>query len=401
MREELALRGGEKTAKEPFPPWPLFAERTLSDVLEPLRTGKVASWSGTKGVEFEERWAQWAGVPHAVACASGTAALHMALLALGVRAGDEVLVPSHTFISTSLAVLHAGAVPVFCDVSDDQTLDPRSFEERAGMRARAVIPVHLYGVVCDMDRITAAARKRGIVVIEDCAQCAGGEYRGRKAGTLGDAGCFSFSQGKHVSAAGEGGMVVTALPEAARACRSLRDYGREHEGSGPASHVRIGYNYRLSEMQSIVGINELARLDSWNLARRHGFAKIYDHAFSQLYGVRCLPLNTPERSNSYWKYPLQLDLEKLACDPQEIRDALLAEGIPDAGSCWPESYDEPLFAGSGAGSGGEPARAAPRCPNAEAVRRRTLVLALPPTWERGHVETCAAAVRKVLHAYRR
>jgi dTDP-4-amino-4,6-dideoxygalactose transaminase len=391
MREELALHGGEKTAKEPFPPWPLFAERTLSDVLEPLRTGKVASWSGTKGAEFEERWAAWAGTPHAVACSSGTAALHMALVALGILPGDEVLVPSHTFISTSLAVLHAGAVPVFCDVSDDQTMDPHGIELHVTERTRALIAVHLYGVVCDMDRILQEARRRGLSVVEDCAQCAGGEHRGRKAGSLGDAGCFSFSQGKHVSTGGEGGMIVTSLPDVARSCRSLRDYGREHEGSGPASHVRVGFNYRLSEIQSIIGMNELARMDSWNLARRLGFAKVYDHAFSQLYGVRCLPLNTPERRNSYWKYPLQLDLEKLAGDPQEIRAALAAEGIPDAGSSWPESYDEPVFAG----------RETARCRNAEALRRRTLVLALPPTWERVHVEMCVAAVRKVLHAYRR
>jgi dTDP-4-amino-4,6-dideoxygalactose transaminase len=138
-------------------------------------------------------------------------------------------------------------------------------------------------------------------------------------------------------------------------------------------------------------MNELARLDSWNLARRRGFAKIYDHAFSQLYGVHCVPLNTPERQNSYWKYPLQLELERLACDPQEIRAAIAAEGIPDAGSSWPESYDEPLFAD----------RASARCANAEALRRRTLILALPPTWEKGHVETCVAAVKKVLHSYRR
>jgi dTDP-4-amino-4,6-dideoxygalactose transaminase len=186
-------------------------------------------------------------------------------------------------------------------------------------------------------------------------------------------------------------MVVTALPEVARTCRSLRDYGREHEGSGSASHVRVGYNYRLTELQSIIGINELARLDSWNLARRRGFARIYDHELSHLSGVRRLPLNTPERRNSYWKYPIQLDLQRLTCDTAEIRTALAAEGIPDAGSSWPESYDEPLFAG----------RNSQRCPNAEAVRGRTLMLALPPTWERNHVETCVAAVRKVLRAYRR
>ena len=391
MHEELALHGGPKTAREPFPPWPLFAERTLADVLEPLQTGKVASWSGTKCAELEGRWASWAGAPAAVACSSGTAALHMALLALGVRPGDEVLVPSHTFISTSLAVLHAGAVPVFCDVTEDQTLDARCIDLRVTPRTRCVIAVHLYGIVCDMGRILEAARRHGLTVVEDCAQCIGGEYRGRKAGTLGDAGCFSFSQGKHVTTGGEGGMVVTPLPEAARACRSLRDYGREQGGTGPAPHVCAGFNYRLSEIQSIVGLNELARLDSWNLPRRAGFARVYDHSFQQLPAVKSLPLNSAERRNAYWKYPLQMDLGRLSCGAEEIRTALEAEGIPDAGSAWPETYDEPLFAG----------RQFVRCPTAETVRARTLVLALPPTWERVHVETCAAAVKKVLRAYRR
>jgi dTDP-4-amino-4,6-dideoxygalactose transaminase len=391
MREELALHGGGKTATEPFPPWPQFSERALAEALEPLRSGRVASWSGTKCRQFEASWAEWLGAPHAVACSSGTAALHLALIALGVRPGDEVLVPSHTFISTSLAVVHAGAVPVFCDVTDDQTLDPSSVEERATARARAVIAVHLFGIVADMDRIVRAARSRGLKVIEDCAQGPGGELAGRKTGTLGDAGCFSFSQGKHVSTAGEGGMVVTAQPEVALACRSLRDYGREQEGTGPAAHVRAGYNYRLTEMQSIVGLHELARLDSWNLLRRAGFARAYDHAFSQLPGVRSVPLNTPERRNAYWKYPLQLDLEHLAAPAEELRAAVAAEGIPDSGSAWPESYDEPVFAGL----------AAAPCPNAEAVRRRTLMLSLPPTWERGHIDLCISAVKKVLRAYKR
>ena len=408
MREELALHGGQKTTAEPFPPWPQFSERTLADALEPLRTGRVASWSGPRGMEFEHRWADWAGAPHAVACSSGTAALHMALVALGVKPGDEVLVPSHTFISTSLAVLHAGAVPVFCDVSDDQTLDPRCIDERAGDRTRAVIVVHLYGIVADMDRVLAAARRRGLAVVEDCAQCAGGEVHGRKAGTLGDAGCFSFSQGKHVCTAGEGGMVVTALPEVAAACRSLRDYGREQDGEGPAAHVRVGYNYRLTEIQSVVGLHELERLDSWNLARRLGFARSYDHAFSQLAGIRSLPFNSAERRCAYWKYPLQLDLDRLAAPIGELRAALAAEGIPDAGSAWPESYDEPVFrdraAGAGASVGATGAAGvapSPCCPNAEAVRGRTLVLALHPTWERGHIDACISAVKKVLRAYRR
>ncbi len=386
MRGELALYGGEKTAHEPFPPWPQFAERTLTGVLEPLRSGRVSYSSGARGKEFEARWASWIGAAHAVSCSSGTAALHTALLALGIRPGDEVIVPSHTFVSTSLAVLHAGAVPVFCDVGDDQTIDPRALEALVTDRTRAIIVVHLYGIVCAMDRILEVARRRGLSVVEDCAQSVGGEFHGRKAGTLGDAGCFSFSEGKHVSTGGEGGMVVTDDEKLAQSCRSLRDYGRED-----TAHVRVGFNYRLTEIQSIIGLGELDRLDTWNLPRRVGFAKTYDHAFSQLYGVRALPFNTPERRNAYWKYPLQLDLEKLTCGAEEFRRALVAEGLPDCGGRWPESYQEPVFAG----------RPQARCAGAEALQGMTVVLGLPPSWERGHVELCVSAVKKVLRAYKR
>jgi dTDP-4-amino-4,6-dideoxygalactose transaminase len=389
MREELALHGGEKTARDPFPPWPQFAERTLADVLEPLRTGRVASYAGARCTDFEDRVAAWAGAPHAIACSSGTAALHMALLACGVGPGDEVIVPSHTFASTALAVLHAGAAPVFCDAADDQTIDPRGIEPLVTGRTRAIVVVHLYGIPCDMDRILPIAARHGLPVVEDCAQAMGAEVRGRKVGTLGAAGAFSFSMGKHVTTGGEGGMVATGSADAAAACRSLRDYGREQGGDGRWAHARVGFNYRLTEMQAIIGLNELSRLDAWNLPRRRGYARIYDHAFSNLYGVRGLPFCSAERRNAYWKYPLQLDPDKLACGVEEVRRAIVAEGIPDAGGLWPEAYQEPVFPD------------ARRCPAAEELGRRTVVLALHPSWEKSHVETCVAAVRKVLRAYRR
>jgi dTDP-4-amino-4,6-dideoxygalactose transaminase len=368
VRDELALYGGEKTAREPFPPWPQFAEKTLTEIVEPLRSGRLSYWSGLRGREFEAAWASWIGAAHAISCSSGTAALHTALLGLGISPGDEVIVPSHTFLSTSLAALHAGAVPVFCDVADDQTIDPRALETMITDRTRAIIVVHLYGVVCAMDRIIEVALRHGIPMVEDCAQSVGGEFRGRKTGTIGDAGCFSFSEGKHVSTGGEGGMIVTRSDALAAACRCLRDYGREQGGAEQAAHVRVGYNYRLTEIQSIIGKGELDRLDTWNLPRRAGFAKTYDHAFAHLYGVRALPLNTPDRRNAYWKYPLQLDLEKLTCGGEECRRAIVAEGIPEAGGRWPESYEEPVFA----------RRVQARCPNAEALRERTVVLGLPP-----------------------
>jgi dTDP-4-amino-4,6-dideoxygalactose transaminase len=390
-RDTLALYGGETITNAPFPPWPQFAERTFSDILEPLRTGRVASWSGTRVAAFESRWAAWCGAAHAVACSSGTAALHLALRASHVGPGDEVIVPARTFASTALSVLNAGAAPVFCDVGEDQVLDPRAVESAVSVKTRAIIAVHLLGIVCDMDALIDVARRHSLVVIEDCAQCVGGEFRGRMAGTLGNAGCYSFSQGKHVCSGGEGGMVVTDDPGAAAASRSLLDYGRDQEAAGDRTHVLAGFNYRLTEMQAIVGMNELERLSTWNLARRCGFAKVYDHALSHLAGLRALPFNSPDRRNAYWKYPVQLDLDKLTCDVGEFQRALCAEGIPDGGSHWPAVYDEPVFASC--------RRTA--CPAAEALRQRTVTLLLPPTWEKHHVETCASAVRKVLRAFRR
>ncbi len=280
---------------------------------------------------------------------------------------------------------------------EDQTLDPRGIERLAGPRTKAVIVVHLFGIVCAMDRILDAARKLGLAVVEDCAQCIGGEHRNRRTGTLGAAGCFSFSQTKHLSTAGEGGMVVTGDQRVADACRSLRDYGRA-PGEGGETHERAGFNYRLTEIQSLVGTHELARLDTWNLPRRRGFARAYDHAFAQLYGVKAVPLNTPDRANAYWKYPLQVDPEKLACSCAELRAAIAAEGIPDCGGRWRQSYEEPVFAGGAlVGTAVPPAR----CPTAEALRDRTLLLGLHPTWERSHIELCIAAVRKVLRVFKR
>ncbi|HEY9593612.1 MAG TPA: DegT/DnrJ/EryC1/StrS family aminotransferase [Spirochaetia bacterium] len=386
MQESLALYGGEKTALEPFPPWPRYSEKAIVEAMQPLRDGRAGVTA-----ELEARWAEWVGAPYGVSCSSGTAALHLALLALGVGPGDEVIVPSHTFISTVLAVIHCGAIPVFCDVTDDQTIDPRLLPTHASPRTRAILVVHLYGIVCDMDRILSAAREIGCPVVEDCAQATGAEHRGRKTGSLGAAGCFSFSQTKHVSTGGEGGMVVTADPKVARACRCLRDYGRDSDPGANGAIALPGYNYRLTDVQAAIGCVEMARLDTWNLPRRRGYARVYDHALSQLYGVRGIPLCTQERLNAYWKYPVQLDESKLTCGADEVRRALAAEGIPDMGAPPPEAYDEPLFA----------ARDGARCPNAEALLRRTILLGLPPTWEKTHVELCAAALRKVLRAYKR
>jgi dTDP-4-amino-4,6-dideoxygalactose transaminase len=390
----LALHGGPKTATEPFPPWPRLSDRARAEAADVLASGRLVQSAGARVAAFEAGFASWIGVPHAVAVSSGTAALHAALVAVGVGPGDEVIVPSRTFVATPLAVMHAGARPVFADSCGDQTLDPRSIEVLVTPRTRAVIAVHLFGIVCDMDRILERARSLGIAVVEDCAQALGAEWRGRRAGALADVGCFSFSQVKHLTAAGEGGMVTAADAAIDARARSVADLGRERGGEAAVlSHVRAGWNYHLTEVQAAVGLAELERLDSWNLARRQGFAKAYDHAFSQLPGVRGLPLNTEARRNAYWIYPLQLDLEHLTSGIDVVREAIAAEGIPLPTTACRECRDEPVFAGA--------AGASASCPNAAALGARTLCLYLHPTWERGHIELAIAAVKKVLRALRR
>ena len=283
MIETLALYGGPKAAADPFPPWPRLCDKALADAAEVLRSGRLAAYAGTRVAAFEQAWAAWCGAPHAVAVASGTAALHVALLALGIGPGHEVIVPSHTFASTALAVAQAGATPVFCDVTPDQTIDPRGIEPLVTERTKALVVVHLYGIVCNLGPILEVASAYGLAVVEDCAQAAGAEWRGRKVGTIGDAGCFSFSQTKHLTTAGEGGMVVTGRADIADPLRSLRDYGRAPaDQASPSLHVRLGWNYRMTEVQAAVGLAELERLSDWNLARRRGFARAYEVPFDML-----------------------------------------------------------------------------------------------------------------------
>jgi dTDP-4-amino-4,6-dideoxygalactose transaminase len=214
---------------------------------------------------FEDEFAAYCGVPYGVGVNSGTSALHLALLAAGVGAGDEVITTPFTFVATVAAIQYAGATPIFVDIDPaTYTLDPARLEAAITPRTKAVAPVHLYGQPADMAPVLAVARRRGLVVIEDACQAHGAEYQGRRVGGLGDMGCFSFYPGKNLGAYGEGGMVVTRDPELARTIRMLRDWGAETK----YQHVRKGFNYRLESLQAAVLRVKLRRLEAWTDARR-------------------------------------------------------------------------------------------------------------------------------------
>lgn len=190
--------------KRTLPLWPQFNPKTAKRVEAILRSGKVNYWTGPEGAKFESAFAKWVGVKNAVSVSNGTAALHLALEALGIGCGDEVVCTPYSFRASATCVNNAGAKPVFADVGTDHMLNAETIAKAVTKRTKAVIVVHLYGQVADMGPILALAKRRRLKVIEDCAQCLGGEYRGRKVGTLGDVGCFSFCQSKHITTGGEG-----------------------------------------------------------------------------------------------------------------------------------------------------------------------------------------------------
>jgi dTDP-4-amino-4,6-dideoxygalactose transaminase len=225
---------------------------------------------GPEVAAFEDRFAAYCNVSHCRAINSGTSALHLALLAAGIGPGDEVITVSMTFVATTAAVLYSGATPVFVDVDPvTWTMNPALIEAAITPRTKAILPVHLHGLMADMDPIMAIARRHGLVVIEDAAQAHGAEYKGRRAGSIGDLGCFSFYPGKNLGAYGEAGAVVTDKPDLERRISLLRDWGQEAK----YNHVVAGYNYRMDGIQGAVLNVKMNYIEFWTEARRSAAAQ--------------------------------------------------------------------------------------------------------------------------------
>ncbi len=257
---------------------------------------------------FEREFAEYLGADHAVGVGSGTEALRLALLATGLRPGDEVITVPHTFIATTEAITQAGGVPVFVDVdADTGTMDPSRIESALTPRTRVLLPVHLYGQPADMDPILEIARRRGLEVIEDACQAHGAEYRGRKAGTMGIASAFSFYPGKNLGACGEAGAVVTRDPDVALRVRKLRDHGQARK----YHHEVEGTNGRLDGLQAAALRIKLRHLDAWNDARRRHARAYAEHLAGS--GVE-LPAEMPGRKHVYHLYVIRHHRRDLVCE---------------------------------------------------------------------------------------
>ncbi len=281
---------------------PSIGKDEIEAVVEVLKSGILTEKSGRgpRVLQFEKEFAKFVGVKHAVAVSSGSAALHSALLAAGVKPGDEVVVPSFTFSATAGAVVLAGGKPAFADIdTDTYTITAESIEAALTRATKAIIPVHMYGLCADMDPIGDLARKRGLIVIEDAAQAHGAEYNGRKAGSLGDAACFSFYGGKNMTT-GEGGMVTTNDDDLAEQVRMIRTHGEER----PYWVSRQGHNYRMPEISGAIGNVQLRRLPSF-LDERKKNAEYLTEKLSVL-GKLVMPKEPAGRKHSWYLFTLRL-----------------------------------------------------------------------------------------------
>lgn len=337
----LALNGGAPTRRRSYPPWPQYGaaeRRGLTRVLRSRQWGTL----GPRVDEFEREFAAYLGAGHVCAVTNGTTSLELILRALGVGPGNEVIVPPYTFVATATAVLLVGAIPVFADVDPaTNNLSPQAAEAAVTERTKAIIPVHIAGVPADMDALIDLGKRTGLAVVEDAAQAHGSEWRGRKLGTIGAAGSFSFQLSKNLSA-GEGGAVVTDDPALAERMRSIHHVGRR-EGGGWYDHHELGGNYRMTDWQASVLIAQLGRLDR-QIAVRERNAAILDAGLRAIDGIS--PFERDERATriTWHLYMASYDAESFGGLPKErFVAALEAEGIP-ASTGYVAIQKQPVFA---------------------------------------------------------
>ena len=376
---------------------PLLGQEEIDGVVECLRSGWLTT--GRKARAFEDDFRTYVGSRHALAVNSCSAALHLALEAVGVREGDEVITSPMTFTATAAAIEHLGARPVFVDCeADTLNLDPRGLEERVGPKTRAILPVHFGGAACDMDAILAVARAHGLAVVEDAAHALPTRYHGRLVGTIGDVTCFSFYVTKNVTT-GEGGMVTTEHDEYAERMRLMhlhgmsRDAWRRYTENGAWSYEVLapGFKYNLSDIAAAIGIPQLRNCDRFH-ARRIEIAKRYDDAFSPLAEVN-IPAVPDAAAHSWHLYVIQLQLPGLRIDRDRFIGEMMARKIGVSVHFIPlhlQPYYRERY-------GYRP----DDLPNASAAYQRILSLPIYAKMSDTDVEDVIAAVRDIVETHRR
>lgn len=405
-----------------FAPWPSYTAEETDAVARVVLSNKVNYWTGTECREFEQEFAEWCGVPHAVAVTNGTLALDVALKALGIGPGDEVVVTPRTFIASVSCVVNAGAVPVFAEV-DAVTGNITAQTIAAVLKpvTRAVICVHLAGWPCDMDPIMALAEQHGLKVIEDCAQAHGARYKGRSVGSIGHAGAWSFCQDKIMTTGGEGGMVTTHDEALWRAMWAYKDHGKSYEAVYERQHPpgfrwlheSFGTNWRMLEMQAVIGRIQLRRIADWTVRRQANAAMLaaalqpFAGEVGPVFlpqlgcsgcGVGCGPAGTTPCAtgtvgcvHAQYKFYAYVRPQNLApgWSRDRIIEAINAQGVPCyQGSC-SEVYLERAFDNAGW-------RPPHRLPVAQQLGENTIMLLVHPTLTQADMAKAVQALQKVL-----
>ncbi|MDD2224323.1 MAG: DegT/DnrJ/EryC1/StrS aminotransferase family protein [Pseudomonas sp.] len=339
----------------PFSPWPSFSEEEANAVRDVVLSNKVNYWTGQEGREFESEFAAWSGTQHAIALMNGTVALDVALQALGVGKGDEVIVTSRTFLASVSSIVNAGAVPVFADVDiDSQNITAATIAAVLTPRTRAIICVHLAGWPCDMDPIMQLAEQHNLFVIEDCAQAHGATYKGKPVGSIGHVGAWSFCQDKIMTTGGEGGMVTTNDTDLWKTMWALKDHGksyeavyeREHAPGFRWLHESFGTNWRMTEMQAVLGRIQLTRMPQWQ-AQRLNYAEAIWAAARECSALRvpAVPEGTVHAAYKCYVF-VKPEALKDGWDRDRILSEIAARGVPSfSGSC-SEVYLEKAFDGT-------------------------------------------------------
>jgi dTDP-4-amino-4,6-dideoxygalactose transaminase len=340
MSEKLALLGGKPIRTKPFIGWPLHGKTEETRLLRVLRSGAWGRLQGKQVEEFERRFAEAHGCKHGIAVVNGSVSLRIALLAAGVRADDEVIMPPYTFISTATSVIEANAIPVFADVDlETFNLDPAAVERVITPRTRFIIPVHFAGQVAAMDEIIRLARKHKLVVIEDAAHAHGASYKGRPAGSIGDFASFSFQSSKNLTS-GEGGIITTNDDALAASCRSIQNGGRIPGGIWYEHHV-ISSNHRLGEFQGAILNAQLDRLEKQTEKRNANGLHLAER-LAKLPGILPQKRTRDHTRCSYHLFMLRVEKE-FGVTRAKLVEALQAEGIPCSAGYGISLHEQPLF----------------------------------------------------------
>lgn len=395
-----------------FSPWPCFSDSEAREVYRVLSSNKVNYWTGEECRLFEKEFADWVGTKYAVALSNGTLALDSALRALNIGRGDEVVVTARTFIASVSCVVNAGATPVFADVDiSSGNLTAQTIAQVVTERTKAILCVHLAGWPCDMDEIMALAEKRGLFVIEDCAQAHGARYKGRSVGSIGHVGAWSFCQDKIMTTGGEGGMVTTNSEELWRSMWSFKDHGKSFEAVYERPHPpgfrwlhdSFGTNWRMLEMQAVIGRIQLLKMSEWSAARaRHANAilgacrefsalRVPDYKCSECTGCSQSDNGSLVCIHAYYKCYVYVRPEQLATGWSRARviEEINSQGVPCyEGSC-SEVYLERAFENTGW-------RPVARLPVARELGETSMMFLVHPTLTDIEIELTCDSIKKVM-----